>query len=66
MKNSIFREEGGGRGGFMKNQYVGGDCLQRGTWTAKEGARWEKRGGALEEEDESWYPNAHYGDTSKK
>ena len=61
LKNPIFRG-GGGEGGVMRSQYIGGiawkgwvgglDSLQ--IW---EGAWW-KRGGDVFEG--AWYPNAHY------
>ena len=38
----------------MKNQYIGGNCLKRGTWTV---CRF--KGGGLGEEEEGWYLNAH-------
>ena len=66
MKTLIFfwfTERSDFKGGVLKNQYVGGDCLKRGggAWTVC----WFKGGLGKKEEDGvfevgGWYPKAYY------
>ena len=63
MKTLIFfwfTERSDFKGGVLKNQYVGGDCLKRGgAWTVC----WFKGGLARKKGLcfwRGWYPNAHY------
>ena len=55
-------------GEFLKNQYKGEDCLNKGDWTVcrlnggKGGLAWKERKGVVFEkgEGEGLIPNAHY------
>ena len=55
-----------GRGGGLKNQYRGGDCLKKGggAWTVCQfiGRLGKKEGDGVFEVD--WYPNTHNGGRS--
>ena len=55
LKNLIFS------GGFIKKQYIGGNCLKRRAWTVCKfkGGLLKKRG-VMFSKGGSWYPNTHY------
>ena len=59
-KKIQFLVGGGGEGGFMKNQYIGGKLPKKVGVTQFSDLRGGWGGGGLDEKEGGWCPNAHY------